>query len=362
MTCANLSTDAASALSSTTALLPVADRLTRSHAHDMHPQIAQLLDDQCGVISRRQLEAAGLAAHDIARLVRRRLLTRLHAGVFVDHTGKPTWMQRAWGAVLLYEPAALYGASALRAVEQPTDASDEVIHIAIDRRRRVAERAGVRIHRVAHIGERVQWHARPPRQRYEDAVLDAAASGPADADLPVVAALTRAVQSRRTTAVRLLEQLDRRPRLPRRAWIRTVLIDIAAGSCSALEHAYLQLERRHGVHGARRQVVDRVGAQTVYRDVEYACGQVVELDGRLVHDTAWQRDRDLDRDLALRVDGRDSIRLSWGQVFDRGCLTMSRIVALLEARGWPSTAYPCGPGCPVRDSRTIGPTRRQWSA
>jgi len=47
-----------------------------------------------------QALAAGLVDHDLQRLVRRRDLTRLLRGVYVDHTGEPTWQQRAWAAVL----------------------------------------------------------------------------------------------------------------------------------------------------------------------------------------------------------------------------------------------------------------------
>lgn len=158
-----------------------------------------------------------------------------------------------------------------------------------------------------------------------DAVIDVAAGLIATprGDMAALAELAHAVQSRRTTADRLLVRLDERPRVPRRTWMRAVLADVAAGACSALEHGYLALERRHGVTGARRQVVDRLGSGVVHRDVEYHCGLVVELDGRLHHDTADQRDRDFDRDLDLRVDGHDSVRLTWGQVFGRPCLTMA---------------------------------------
>ena len=70
---------------------------------------------QDGMVSRRQLLAAGGRPHDLDRMLRRRELSRILPGVFVDHTGVPTWHQRAWCGVLFHEPAALAGASALRA-------------------------------------------------------------------------------------------------------------------------------------------------------------------------------------------------------------------------------------------------------
>lgn len=326
----------------------------------MDPSTAALLQSQAGVVTRRQLLDAGLAPHDIARLVRRRELCRLHDGVFVEHTGPPTWLQRAWSAVLLHQPAALHGVSALRAIEGPGRHREDVIHLAVARSRRVEHRSGLRIHRLDRLDDRVQWHTGPPRQRYEDAVLDVTSGliAVAGVNTAALAELAHAVQSRRTTADRLLQRLDDRRRLAGRAWMKAVLDDVAAGACSALEHGYLALERRHGVTGARRQVVDRVGAGVVHRDVEYRCGLVVELDGRLHHDTAAQRDRDFDRDLDLRVGGRDSVRLTWGQVFDRPCVTMARIVTLLRARGWDGPAHACGPECPVDQQAGSG----RWSA
>ena len=71
------------------------------------------------MVSRRQVLAQGGSPADIERALRRREWVRLLPGVFVDHTGKPTWLQRAWAGVLFYEPAALAGMSALRAVAGP---------------------------------------------------------------------------------------------------------------------------------------------------------------------------------------------------------------------------------------------------
>ncbi|WP_228551872.1 type IV toxin-antitoxin system AbiEi family antitoxin domain-containing protein [Mumia zhuanghuii] len=57
--------------------------------------VAELLDTQCGVVARRQLRERGLGSHDVRRLIRRRELVRLLPGVYVNHTGSPTWIQRA---------------------------------------------------------------------------------------------------------------------------------------------------------------------------------------------------------------------------------------------------------------------------
>lgn len=66
--------------------------------------LAELMTTQDGVVSRRQALAHGATPADLRRLVRRREWSRLHPGVYVDHTGPPTWQQRAWAAVLFAAP------------------------------------------------------------------------------------------------------------------------------------------------------------------------------------------------------------------------------------------------------------------
>ncbi|WP_310962221.1 type IV toxin-antitoxin system AbiEi family antitoxin domain-containing protein [Nocardioides terrisoli] len=314
----------------------------------MHPSseparvVRAHLDAQSGVISRAQARAAGLAAHDIRRLLRRREWVRVHRGVYVEHTGPLTWLQRAWAAVLWAWPAALCGVSAIHF----GDDTERVIHVGVDRHRTgLVAPPGVRVHHLTDLATKAHWHTSPPRVRYEEAVLDEAAG--AGSDLDAVAILAGAVQTRRTSAARLLAALEDRRRLPRRAWIAAVLADIAGGACSALEHSYLTgVERPHGLPCGRRQRPDRGRLGVIYRDVEYH-RVIVELDGRFFHDSATARDRDFDRDLDGAADGRVTIRLTWGQVFGRPCRTAARLVAVMRRAGIPVDARPCGPGCPL---------------
>jgi hypothetical protein len=55
----------------------------------------------------------------------------------------------------------------------------------------------------------------------------------------------------------------------------------------------------------------------------------------------------MDRDLDAAVDGRTTIRLGYGQVFDRPCETALRVERLLHQHRWTGTAKPCGPDCVV---------------
>jgi hypothetical protein len=195
------------------------------------------------------------------------------------------------------------------------------------------------ITRMRGLEERVQWNLGPPRVRYDGALIDVAADAPSDLD--AVAALADACGSRRTTAARLLRTLEQRQRLRRRTWIEGVLDDVAQGTCSVLERGFLDLvERPHGLPAGRRQASHRHAGSTVYRDVDYD-GLVVELDGRLFHDSTRARDLDRERDLDAAVGGAETIRLGYGQVFERGCSTAAKLGAVLQRRGWSGQTHSC---------------------
>jgi hypothetical protein len=127
-----------------------------------------------------------------------------------------------------------------------------------------------------------------------------------------------------------------------------VLTDVAEGTCSVLEHAYLhRVERPHGLPRPQRQERGVTSTGIVYRDLEYGT-LIVELDGRLFHNTVGQRDKDFERDLDAAVEGRDTRRISWGQVFDRPCSTAGKLGQLLQVRGWQGEPHPCGPTCALQ--------------
>ena len=316
--------------------------------------LGEFLAAQDGVVSRTQALSLGLLPHDVRRMVRRRELAPLLPGVYLSHTGDPSWVQRAWGAVLACASpracggadlgAALGGRSAMRAADGPgrADAHDDPIEVVVPRSRRVVAPPGVRVTRTFRLDERVHWNLGPPRIRYDEAALDVALG--TTGDFAALGALARAVQGRHTTALRMQQALASRTRAPRRVFLEAVLADIAHGTCSVLEHAFLtRIEQPHGLPHARRQVRAGTATGIVYRDAVYG-ERLVELDGRLWHDTAEQRDRDFERDLDAAVQGHDTVRLTWGQVVGRPCSTAAKLSLLLERDGWPP-GRPCGVGC-----------------
>ena len=266
-------------------------------------------------MSRAQAVELGLTDNDLRRLRRRRELTPLWPGVYVDHTGSPSWIQRAWGAVLAAWPAALSHESALRIVEGPgSRRSEALIEVVVHRDRRLVRARGcpdppqcrpggsravepVTAARALRRGCRSTW----PRGHRTTSPAWRCWRRPASSDGP-----RRSGWRPRSTLAR---GWPARPGSARcsATWPRVCARPWSTATFSAVERA-------HGLSRARRQVRDRVGAGVVYRDAEYVGGLIVELDGRLFHDSTTQRDSDFDRDLEAMVDGKESVRLSWGQV------------------------------------------------
>ncbi len=319
----------------------------------MH-ELDRLLSLQDGVLARRQALEAGCTPADVRRRLRRREWVVVHPGVYVDHTGPLTWPQRAWAACLAHWPAVLAARSAIRAQEDRTGAADDGadIEILVAHARRVVSLPGVRVRRARGFDATARLDLHPPRQRYDDAVLAVADRAPDE--LRAVAVLADACRSRRTSPSRLRTRAAQTARLARRTWLTTLLDDLDEGACSVLEQAYLtRVERAHGLPRGQRQQADHDDAgRRVYRDVAYAgpgWRQLVELDGRLFHDSAHARDRDLERDLDAALDGAATVRLGYAQVLGRPCVTAAKIGRLLRTRGWDGRPSAC-PRCAATGS------------
>jgi hypothetical protein len=308
--------------------------------------VQDVLRAQDGVISRRQVLEAGKGDSYIKRRLARREWARVHPGVYVNHTGPPTWAQLAWAAVLFYWPAALAGPSALHAARvrgyEPKD--DGAIHVIVDRTRTVRRRVGIAVFQVARAPTQYNEKLSPPRQSVEHALLQVAArKKKLEASIAVLA---DAVQDGRTTAERLMRALDDRPKLRHRAILGDVLADVDEGVRSVLEHRYLRLvERAHGLPRGERQQRLVLAGKPGYPDVEYKEQRVlVHLDGRVGHSDSLDRWADFDRDIAALVDTSLGIRAGWAQVLDH-CRLAGALEKILQQRGWLGAIRACGPKC-----------------
>lgn len=290
------------------------------------------------MVTRDQLHRAGAAAHDLKRFLRRRLLTRVHPGVFVDHTGALTRRQEQWAAVLACgEGAAL----CLLTRGGP------VVHVAVDHRRRPTAPPGVRLHRISGLEQQVRSSASPPRLLPEHDLL--LALDLARDEEEVVRLVSDAVRDRSTTVDRIRAAAAGRARLRRRRLVEDVLADVERGTHSVLEHRYLtRVERAHGLPVSTWQRRRAKGGRVEYDDGSYSEFSVeVALDGRTGHQGWDAENRDARRDLDRAAEGLVTVRLRHRQVFRDACATARDLALLLRSRGWSGTPQPCGPGCVV---------------
>ena len=264
-------------------------RGSRQQGQGVGVGISDLLARQDGVISRRQVLSTGADDVLIARMLRRREWARVHAGVYVDHTGPLSWQQRAWAAVLYAEPAALAGVSALRAHGVRGHEGRDDVHVAVGPARRLRQPRGVRIERITDFDRVVQSHLSPPRVRVEHALVSVASA--ARTDDAAVGVLADGCQSRRSTPSRLALELRLSPRAPRRRLLLAIVDDVSSGAMSALERRYLRdVERAHGLPQGRRQSQEDTGSGRVQRDVEYVdqacCSSSTAASGTNWHSTS----------------------------------------------------------------------------
>ena len=305
-------------------------------------QMDRLLWAQDGVISRRQVLEAGGSDFDIARVLRRRELTDVHRGVYVNHSGQLTLRQRHWAAVLAYWPAVLAHASALP--DPPTAA----IHVAVGPGRNLRPLPRIVLHRMPDFERRAELDRSPPAVQLEHALIDVVGSELRDKDVAAAfAVLARVCATRRTTPQRILQILATRQRVCGRSTLEAMLADLRDGACSVLERGYLhRVERAHGLPRGKRQNRSTATGLLTYQDVHYrAQGVVVELDGRAFHDAPRDRDRDALRDLAeLSRSDVVTSRVTYGLVFGDPCRTAVLIGDLLRRRGWPGLRRTC-PSC-----------------
>ncbi len=284
----------------------------------------------------------------------------LFRGVYAVFTGLPpreTWLWAAVlrvgnGAVLSHQTAAeLHGL-----IDYPADA----IHVTIPSTRRVAAR-GLIIRISDRIDLAKQPNRAPPRTSVEETVLDLVQMSAGFDD--ACGWITKACAKRLTTEEKLRAALAARKKMRWRAELDDVLAGAGSGIHSVLEYRYLRdVERAHGLPRSRHQVRVVIDGKAVYRDVYYEEYQAaVELDGRLAHPDE-ERWRDSQRDVKAGVQGVQTCRYGWRDVYAHPCETALLQAQLLRRRGWRGVPKPCSPGCPVGRAFSQRPSSQRPSS
>jgi very-short-patch-repair endonuclease len=298
---------------------------------------------QGGVVSRRQVLAAGLTKAGLAWQLDRGRWQPLYRGVYAMFTGQPDREAVLWAAVLWAGQDAMLSHHSAAELACLIDEPGELIHVTVPAARRVRSAPGLVIHTSLRAGRARHPSLLPPRTRIEETVLDLAGLAATFDD--ACGWVTRACGRRLTTEERLREAMALRSRQRWGEALGPLLADSGGGLHSLLEYRYdRDVERAHGLPRARRQVRVVTAGRSRYRDVLYEKYRlVVELDGRLAHrnEDRW---RDIRRDNAAAADGCITLRYSWLDVTRHPCRTATEVAQVLTSRGWPGPWFPC-PRC-----------------
>jgi hypothetical protein len=312
---------------------------------DLPPQLRAIAETQCGVLSCAQILAGGLTRGSLISRLRRASWQRMHPGVYATFSGEPNRLATLWAAILYAGPGAMLSHQTAAELWKLTDGPSSAIHLTVPGNRRVRRRAGMAIHLSSRATSAVHPVRTPARTRLEETVIDLWETA-RDLD-NAVGWVTTALGRRLTTQDRLRAAMEARSRVRRRKELAELLTPGGAGIHSVLEYRYVHnVERPHGLVGARRQARARGNGRNVYRDQLYAdYGLAIELDGRAAHpgDTRWQ---DIHRDNAAAAAGITTLRYGWLEVTTTPCQVAAEIAEVLRARGY-TAARPCSADCPV---------------
>ena len=244
--------------------------------------MADLVEAQAGVLSRRQLYRLGVTRWEVEANLRARRWRRAGSQSVATYTGPLSLGSRQWAAVLEAGPRAyLDGASAL--VAWGLDKFDAgPLRVSVPQG--VQRRRG----RGIDVRQTRRWCAEDiaaggvPRSRVEVAAVRAALWARSDRQAALV--LTMVVQQGLTTADRIAVEMLRVRRDRRRGFIHAVLLDLMGGVRSLGELDFAGECRRRGLPEPTRQAVRRGRGGRCYLDALFdPWGVAVEVDG--IHHT-----------------------------------------------------------------------------
>ncbi|HVV76005.1 MAG TPA: hypothetical protein VHC43_08200 [Mycobacteriales bacterium] len=291
-----------------------------------------------GVVDHRACERAGITADKLRWLIDSGRWQPLFPRTFATFSGPIPYEVRL-EAALLYAGAGSVLSHETAGAEHAICGRPDSIHVTVPYHREVVDQPGLVIHRSRTLRHSDIVVPRPRRTTVERTVLDLLADKPsAQSALGLVG---DAIRTRTTSADRLRAALQQAPRTRWRRVVLDALPDVAAGAQSPLELRDAQLRRRHGLPAGRRQA-RRTGEGAEYLDVLIEpYGVHIELDGRLGHDRATERWRDMRRDNRSELAGLRHLRYGWADVVDRPCQVAIEQATVLRQQGWRGAFKRC---------------------
>ena len=219
--------------------------------------------------------------------------------------------------------------------------------------------------------DKVQWNTSRPAVRIEEALDRRRGARGRTTSTPSPRSPTRSSARGVRPPAASREHLDAaRPASRAATSCATCSRTSTRGTCSVLEHGYLtRVERPHGLPDRHaRQVRDsRQRAGLPRRRLRRPRARSSSSTAGCGTTASTQRDADLDRDLDAAVGRQGTVRLGWGQVFERPCSTAVASGGLLHGarlgrRPRPVPGLPAGPAagglirqCGPSMVRRVGP-------
>jgi Transcriptional regulator, AbiEi antitoxin/Protein of unknown function (DUF559) len=287
-------------------------------------RVAAIAGRQHGVVSSRQLEAAGLTPSGVRRRVQAGRLHRLHRGVYaVGHSGlsdKGRWM----AAVLACGPRAAVSHRSAAALWELLRTRSGPIDISVPGNGGREGHTGIRLHRSRTLSTAVvtRRHGIPVTRPAR--TIDDLRGSVAEKEL------RRAIRQANVLGLPLGPHV--KPDRTR----------------SDLELDFLALCRRHGIPTPEVNVkVGGIEADFLWRDARL----IVETDSYIYHrgEVAFQDDHN--RNLKLRLRGYEVLRIGEEQIDNEPAAVAEALKQRLGSTGWPEDRRPDQPA-PVRGHRT----------
>jgi very-short-patch-repair endonuclease len=258
-------------------------------------------------------------------------LVRPHPGVYASPSAAATWRLRVEAAVRSRGAVASHGtALALWGLVPPTRS----IHLSVGPTRSGRGSAGVLLHRGRDLDDALRRVDGLPVTCAERSLVDAWGAPGELARSTIRAAAITAVRQRLCRPEDLAFELDRRPRLPRRAEFAELVQLLADGCRSELEiWGCLNVLRSPGMPPfvQQRQVSvagERYLLDAAYDDVMLA----VELDGAAWHGSRKQREKDIRRDALVATIGWQTLRFGFARMTAEPGLCRRDILAAYTTR------------------------------
>jgi predicted transcriptional regulator of viral defense system len=270
-------------------------------------RLAQVAERQWGVVTRAQIEHAGVSGSALSRWVRDGRLHRLDRGVYAVGHRSLSVEGRLLAALFYAGPGAMLS-HVTAAWWWKLLAADEPARIHLSAPGRSRSTAAVRVYHPQRLEG--TWHRRLPVTTVDRTLLDLAA----------VVSFDRLRRALAEAVFRNLVDLEQLAAAPRRGHPGSAALRLAlarhrpelARTLSVLEERFLALcEQRGDIPIPEVNV--RVCGLTV--DALWRRERlIVELDGHSGHSTVAAMERDRGRELTLRSAGYSVLRYTWWQV------------------------------------------------